>query len=446
MKNITVAFALILTAAPAIAQTAAPAARTVRSVLEQPARAATPAVPVDSRFAGWLGCWRLDDDLAGTGARMCITPEKNGVRLQTVVGTNKGIDELVIPDGVSRPIADAECKGTEQAEWSSDGARIFRATNVTCGKEAPRVIKTVAFMAPGPSWINVQHVSGDAANTSVRVQRYRRAANQKLADGSTAQQPDANAAMRTTQEQTRWSIEDVIEASGKLPAEVVQAALSEVHHGFDLNKRTLVLLDEGGVNDTVIDLMVALTYPSKFVVERRGGSSSAAGITTGTGWFDPFMPGLMGQSALDCYSPYGYGYRSYYSMCGAGLYSAYGYDAYGYGYNRYRYGNYGYYGDWVNLNQFPSVIGSGNPAEPQGEGRVVNGRGYTQIRNRESEPSPRISGSGNGGGWNGSGGGGVSSGGYSSGSSSSGSSGGGGGSSSGGDSGARVAVPKGGGQ
>ncbi len=57
-----------------------------------------------------------------------------------------------------------------------------------------------------------------------------------------------------------------------------------------------------------------------------------------------------------------------------------------------------------------------------GEGRVVNGRGYTQIRNRESEPSPRISGGGNGGGWNGSGGGsGVSSGGYSSGSSSSGS-------------------------
>ena len=98
----------------------------------------------------WLGCWRLDDDLAGTGARMCITPEKGGVRLQTVVGTNKGIDELVIADGVSRPIADAECKGTEQAEWSEDGARVFRTTNVTCGKEAPRTIKTVAVHGAGP--------------------------------------------------------------------------------------------------------------------------------------------------------------------------------------------------------------------------------------------------------------------------------------------------------
>src|SRR5215213_5393091 len=120
MKHITFAFALIAIATPALAQT--------------DLRAATPAAQVDDRVAGWLGCWRLDDDLAGTGARMCITPEKNGVRLQTVVGSNKGIDELVIPDGVARPIADADCKGTEQAEWSSDGARIFRTTNVTCGK------------------------------------------------------------------------------------------------------------------------------------------------------------------------------------------------------------------------------------------------------------------------------------------------------------------------
>jgi len=430
MKKITFLLASILITGAAYAQQPAP-------------RAAAAAVQTDARFASWLGCWRLDDDLAGTGARMCITPEKNGVRMQTVVGANKGIDEMVIPDGQSRPIADAECKGTEQSEWSKDGARIFRTTNVTCGKEAARTIKTVAFIAPGPSWINVQHVSGEAANTSVRVQRYRRAANQKLADGSTATQPDATLATRTTQEQTRWSIDDVIEASTRLPAEAMQAALTEVHHPFDLNKRTLVLLDEGGVTDSVIDLMVALTYPKRFVVERRGGGSAPTGIMTGTGWFDPFMPGSMA-IGLDCYTPYGYGYRSYYSLCGGSMMSSYyGYNYYGYGYG-YPYSNYG----WVDVGQFPGGIGSvggGGTAELQGEGRVVNGRGYTQIRNRESEPSPRISSSGNGGGWGGSGGssgGGVSSGGYSSGSSGGGSSSG----SSGGDSGARVAVPKGGGQ
>jgi len=428
MKTTTFLLASLLIAGSAYAQQPAP-------------RAATTSVQTDARFASWLGCWRLDDDLAGTGARMCITPETNGVRMQTVVGANKGIDEVVIPDGQPRPIQDAECKGTEQSEWSKDGARIFRTTNVTCGKEPARTVKTVAFIAPGPSWIHVQHVSGQAANTSVRVQRYRRAANQKLADGSTAPQPDSSIAMRTTPEQTRWSIEDVIEANAKMPAEAMQAALTEVHHPFDLNKRSLVALDEGGVDDSVIDLMVALTYPRRFVIERRGGGSAPTGIMTGTGWFDPFMPGTMSMG-LDCYTPYGYGYRSYYSMCGGGMYP-FAASYYGYGYYGYPYSNYG----WVDVNQNQNVGGGGGiaTAEPQGEGRVINGRGYTQIRNREAEPSPRITSSGNGGGWGGSGGGGggVSSGGYSSGSSGGGSSSGG---SSGGDSGARVAVPKGGGQ
>ena len=426
MKTILVA--LTLTATGAFAQ--------------QPAEP-TQAAQVDSRFAAWLGCWRLDDDLTGTGARMCITPEQGGVRMQTVVGSQRGIDERVIADAVARPITDAECTGTELAEWSKDGARVFRTTNVTCGKEAARTIKSVAFLTPGPSWINVQHVSGAAANTAVRVQRYRRAANQQLADGSKAPQPDASLTLRTTPETTKWSIEDVIEASSRMPAEVVQAALTEVKHGFDLNKRTLVALDQGGVDAQVIDLMVALTYPKRFVIERRGGGSTPTGILTGNGWFDPiYSPMLMGAFA-DCFSPFGYGYRSYYSMCNSMGYSALGYDAYGY-YRNYGYG--AYPGGWVDVGSVvpPITSGGGGVIEPQSEGRVVNGRGYTQVRSRESEPSPRVNSGGNGSaaGWSGNGGG-ASSGGYSQGSSNSGSSGGS--SSSGGDSGARVAVPKGGG-
>src|SRR5688572_26033944 len=103
MKNTILALTL-LTAGSAFAQPPAP----------------PPAAQVDARFAAWIGCWRLDDDLAGTGARMCITPEKRGGRMQTVVGTQRGIDEIVIGDAVAHPIADAECKGTELAEWSAD--------------------------------------------------------------------------------------------------------------------------------------------------------------------------------------------------------------------------------------------------------------------------------------------------------------------------------------
>ena len=418
MKNILLA--LTLTASSAFAQPPAPAA---------------PNTVVDPRFNAWLGCWRLEDDLSGTGARMCITPEKGGVRLQTIVGTQKGIDELVVPDGAEHAIVDSDCKGTERAEFSSDGGRLFRTTEVLCGKEPPRIVKTIVFMAQGPALINVQHVSGSAANTSVRVQRYRRSSNQLLADGSKAAQPDPQV-QSVMPDLLRWNTDDVIEASGKMPAEAIQAALTEVRHGFDLNKKTLIALDKGGVHDSVIDLMVALTYPKKFVVQRAGQSLSApSGVITGSGAFDPFMMPLLMGAMADCYTPYGYGYRSYYSMCGGWYPYAYSYGSYyGYGYPYYP-----YYG-WVDIGGLPPVIG-GPPAQPQPEGRVVNGRGYTQIHDRQAEPPARVSHSGNGSGWAGSGGT-ASSGGYSSGSASGASSGGGGGDSGGG----RVAVPKGGGQ
>ena len=199
MKTMLLAF--MLTAGSVVAQQA-------------PAQQAPAPGKADPRFAAWLGCWRLEDDLAGTGARMCVTPQANGVRLQTVAGANKGIDEIVIADGAMHPVADAECTGTTRAEFSADSQRVFRTTNVTCGKEAPRSVNSVAFLA-GSDLVNVQHVSGERANTMVRVERYRRASNQQLADGTGAPQPSQAAVAAAAQVDARWSIEDVIEASGK---------------------------------------------------------------------------------------------------------------------------------------------------------------------------------------------------------------------------------------
>ena len=157
-------------------------------------------------------------------------------------------------------------------------------------------------------------------------------------------------------------------------------------------------------------------------------------MITGGGYFDPFMSPLLMGAMADCYTPFGYGYRSYYSMCGWYPYSSFGYSGYGYPY-------YPYYG-WVNVIPPGTGGGGGGTIQPQPEGRVVNGRGYTQIHDRQAEPPARVNGGGNGAGWAGSSGGGATSSGYSSGSSS----GGSGGGSGGGDSGARVAVPKGGGR
>ena len=405
-----------------------------------PAAPVVTAAPTDARFAHWLGCWRLEDDLVGTGARVCIIPdEKSGVTLQTLIGTQRGPDESIVADGVARPIADADCKGNERAEWSGDGLRVYRYMDVTCGKDPVRKVSSVAFLAKGPSWVNVQLVEGGPTR-NVRVQRYRRALDQTLADGSKAPLPSARMrAGAPAPDFSGWTVGDVIEASAKLPADAVQAAITEDRGPYDVNKKNLLAMNEAGVSESVIDLMIALTYPKRFVVQRAGGGSYApSGISTGGGWYDPFMSPMSYSSMMfDCY---GMGYRSYYSSCGS-YYTpyAYGYNGYN-GYNGYYGGSYPGYGGgggWVVVDSTP-----GTAVATATEGRVVNGRGYTQVRPRDAEPSPIRSGNvsngaahDNGGSSSsGNGGSGVSSQGYSNGSGSS--------SGSGSDSGARTAVPR----
>jgi uncharacterized membrane protein YgcG len=173
--------------------------------------------------------------------------------------------------------------------------------------------------------------------------------------------------------------------------------------------------------------MIGITYPQKFVVQSAGGGGggigSPYGFGLGTMAFDPFFAPLIGPAALmNCYSPYGWARASYWSSCASvnPYYATYpGYYA-------------GYYDPW-GVGWIQTQGGGGSSAVPTGDGRVVNGRGYTQVR--PLEPLPVIGGD-NGSNWSGTSSSGSGSSG-SSGVSSSGYSGGGGGG--GGD---RVAVPR----
>lgn len=347
-----------------------------------PARAQGPPAPApsaslpahDSRWTPWLGCWQGANDLVGAGERVCITPVgAAGVTLATLVGIQRAGEEAITPDGASHAVDNAGCTGTEHAEWSHNGPRVFRRAEVMCGQEAPRTVSALMFLAPGGSWVDVRLV--DLSGTkSVRVRRYRRAADQRLPDGGRLPAAAPGAAFTTPDVGAgTWQVADVVEASAKVPAEVVQAALSELNAPFTLNAKGLVAMADAGVTGSVIDLMVALTYPRHFVVDRAGGSADpldAIGVY-GSGMYDPFYSPIM------------------YAPPYMGLYS---YMDYSYWIARYGYPGYGYYSGfdprfpgggrgWVVVDSGP-----GSSAQPPEEGRVVNGRGYTRVRTREADP------------------------------------------------------------
>jgi len=431
MKATAFAFILVLTAAPAGAQTGE-----------------------DRRWDPWLGCWDLvteadrspvrpedvadgevrDLPVGGTKPRVCVsrTPE-GGARFETTVRSKAAVDMPIVPDGTARPLSEGECRGTQRAEWSKNGLRLYTRANLTCGQDgSTRLVSGISMMMSASAWIDVQSVEVGSQET-VRVRRYRRAT------GETA------AARPATRVAPGFGLDDVKEATAHVSPRAIEAMLVETRAGFSLNSRILVDLDDAGVSDSVIDLLVALSYPERFVVERRRADFGQAAFAD-----DPFLLGWTYRHPM-WFSDFGY-YDPFF-----GYYSPYYYSPFGYTY----FGRYSglYVGAGYYDGGFISSGGRGGDTsiQPTGTGRVVDGRGYTQVRPRDASASSGLAGGGPGSSTSSaSSGGSVSSAGYSSGAASSsggassgGSSGGGGsgggssssGSSSGGD-GGRTAVPR----
>jgi hypothetical protein len=293
------------------------------------------------------------------GTRVCVAPSGKGVSLTTFVSDRTVMEDSIIADGVSWPLTDAECRGSKRSEWSAIAARVYTSAEIACADQAPRKVSSLTMMTPGPRWIDIQliEISG---RKNIRIRRYEPA-------------DDRPAARMAFAESGWWTVADVKEASAKLMPETVQAALVELRAQFDLKGKQLLELDDAGVPDSVVDLMVALSYPEKFVVEHPVSGAPAYGFGDDIGYpfdrFDAFGGWSLYSDALfwpTYYSPFAYRYW--------GIYDPYFVPGSGY-----------------------VVIGAPHPGSGGGEGepvrsgvgRVVDGRGYTRITTRTPEPTAR---------------------------------------------------------
>jgi hypothetical protein len=380
MKTLASGFALLLLAVPVSAQNAA-----------------------DDRWSRWTGCWELVQENAREGAPSPTTagrtprtqprdPDRpqvcvelapgGGATFTTKVGTQTPIVQTVVADGKDRPVTEDGCTGIQRAEWSSDGLRLFARAELTCkGDEGMRHVSGLAMLGPDGRWTDVQSVN-IAGRESFRVRQYRRSTD-------TGAAPPRIAA-------TALTIEDVKEASGKVSPRALEAALVETRASFDLTSKTLLELQAARVPATVVDLMVALSYPDRFVIERTARVDRALPPVID----DPFAPG------------WGFGpdFYGFYSPMWGPYYSPYYYSPFAYQYG----GFYPFYfGGYYPIDSGGGSGGGGGISDrPSGQGRVVDGQGYTRVRPRDAEPAIRVN-PGGGSTASSSGGGGSSSGGSS---------------------------------
>ena len=401
-------------------------------------RADDAAGPLDARWRPWLGCWQLWEEQLDPSAGdevsesadlldrtvICVRPARGGrgVSLTAVARDEVLVDRTLVADGVERDVREPDCTGRERNTWSADGRRLFTRAEIQCGDQPVRRAAGVSLLSTPATWVDIQVVEVGGRQL-VEVRRYAPVSDAEQAarlgppDSLGATPRDIQRARRASAAQPDLSA--VLDASGKTSARAVEALLVETEPRLPLDRDALVALDDADIDGGVIDLLVALSYPDRFVVERRdrGGAWSSGGWGGFSGYHDPMW-----------YS--GHYYPYYVTPLGYYFWSR-GYDPYLFG----------------GLGSPFAVVSDGGRTEERG--RPVPGVGYTRVSRRgwtddggsTSWIGRTASGGSSGGGTTsgGSSGGAVSRGGYSGGSSS-----GSGGTStrSGGSSTGRRAVPR----
>jgi hypothetical protein len=313
----------------------------------------------DPRWLPWLGCWQpqapegADAPAPDAGAEasvVCVVP----------TSTAEAVEVLTIRDGavaererlaVGETARDEEgCSGSEQIEWSADGHRLYRSSDQQCTGGTQRHSDGMLAILPSGQWLSAQGVTV-GASTIVRVLHYRPL---PLSDGLPAEVRTAlrgNAlavdAARSAAAATPGTA-DIVEASRRVDQDVVGAWLIERGQGFRVDGDRLVELADAGVPPKVIDLMVALSYPDVFAIDRESVQGERRPDDRGDD-FRRRRPSIWDPWGFD--PAFGWGY----------------YPRYGYGYGGYGY-RYGYYR--------PAIVVVRD--SERSRGRAVNGRGYTR--------------------------------------------------------------------
>ena len=354
----------------------------------------------DARWAPWLGCWQLVQDDRGSLAAAVTTPDdvvvcvlpasgNRGVSMTTYVGGQSVLQQTVVADGARHPVSEPACNGSQASEWSRSGQQLLTRADITCISQPARTVSAITLMAAGPTWVDIQAVGTDQ-DAQVRVRRYRRTDSlpQNVVVPTDLQGRLGAAAARLA-DPTVMTLEEVVEASGKVAAPAVAAALYETGSRFDLNGRTLKALAAAHVPDGVVDVMVALSFPGHVAIDRpfRGSTGQTRGATTASVHRSTKLPSYS-------YSPY---YPPYYPPSVYDPYYAYRpYPPYYFSY--WPFGDSRWWGDpyrpYYSTGRRPVIIRPGGSARPGGGGRdrghVVQGRGYTRGGSAASDaPRPR---------------------------------------------------------
>ena len=363
------------------------------------------AQKTDERWLAFSGCWKPVNETVGSEASvalLCFRPgiDDVGVRMIWVENNKIVREETFRADGRSQDASLEGCTGWKRGDFSARPGRVFLSSEHTCAGGVTRASTGMLAVLSSSEWVDVRVTTvGDEKFTWVTKYQLAMATAVEAAGlGDIAMGMSMAVQSARVAASVRPAVDDVIEAIGYVDAQAIPAWLVERDLPLHLDSDKLIRMADAGVPAEVIDMVVAVSYPERFVVDRQPtdyretydiySTYDNSGARGYYGSLSPYAYGPYGGGGYYGYGPlfyssypYGYGY-------GYGYPYGYGYGGYPYGYgHRYGYGMGGrYYG--------PAIIRTG-PGEDRG-GRVINGQGYRRGGQSGATPgrTPSTRGSG----------------------------------------------------
>lgn len=308
---------------------------------------------LDARWLPWIGSWRLVSNTINTVGTvlkeeylLAIRPDDKGKFVTMESSRDKAVmfEEEIKADGVRHPLNKDGCTGWYSYSWSETGKRLLFKGESSCAGNLSQKISGILIIDTIGDCVDIKLLNS-GGEKAITIRRYRNVENDFV---SPVPIIPNKAFVARISAGVSFSINEIIELSGKVEPEVLEAAMVEMHSPFPINSKQLVRLSNAKVPSQIVDLVVALSFPEKFTVER----TALSWVKTVSDFRAPYYHWPMSPWywTLSSYPLYGYRYW------GWDWYRQFGWYPYGYGYG-------------------PHSGGSSTDSS----GRLVAGRGYTRV-------------------------------------------------------------------
>lgn len=227
---------------------------------------------LDARWLPWIGSWQMvsvnaTENTVKDQYLFTISPSGDSGNSITMKGFHdeKVLSrETIITDGMRHPLTNDKCTGWYTYSWSETGKRLLLKSESNCQGELQRLISGMSIIDDTGEWVDIQLLQ-NGKGKAVTIRRYRNVDNASVGPGGIN---EATPAFARSSAGSNFSISEIIELSAKVEPEVLEAALLELRKPFPINSKQLEHLADSKIPSEIIDLMVALSFPDDFTVER----------------------------------------------------------------------------------------------------------------------------------------------------------------------------------